>query len=594
MKIRISPTALCVALMAAGSVFQLRQYLACRSLWIDEANLAVHVVTRSASQLLDPLASPQADQFEGLNTKIVPLGFLMTVKALTPVLGTSEYALRFLPLMASLCSLPLFWGLARRRLSPWIVPGAVALLSLNWWLIRHCDNFKAYTMDVLMSIVVLWTADLYRHGRLRPLGFTLIGLLLPWFSFPCVFPLAGLGVCMMASHLRDRDWKQARQLAWTGCVWLAGLLLLYLGTLGDVSDNQYLADFWRKAFMPPLFGKGCGAWLKQAFWQFTDFAVSDTRSAGRFLPALRWGLAILMGIAVAGLWRKDRQWLGLLLLPAAFALLASLLHVYPFAGRLSMFLIPIAILLLSAGVETIASLRPRVFLPLTMALWGILLWHPAKARLHDLATPRTMEEIRPLMEILHTGRHSHEPVYVYYAAVPAATYYRERMGTPDQGFIPGIQSRKDRRRYLQDLNALKGHRRVWVLFSHMFKKEEPFMVAHLETLGRRLAVFREPANPGSRRGCPMGVAPCGSQPQEQTAPTSAGVDESRNLRGRVVGWLLFPSEAGPRLRPECGSPRGTGPAQDDNVRKPPRQQQPDNLVQTACQQSPLPGTPLGG
>ena len=96
-------------LMVLGAVLRILRYLSNRSLWLDEAYLADSILTYSFKQLLtQPLLYWQA----------APVGFLMLQKCAVTLFGTSEYALRIVPLIAGLASLPLFYGVIRRCLGP--------------------------------------------------------------------------------------------------------------------------------------------------------------------------------------------------------------------------------------------------------------------------------------------------------------------------------------------------------------------------------------------------------------------------------------------------------------------------------------------
>ena len=85
-----------MVLLTLGLILRLRQYLFNRSLWLDEAYLAISFMGRDLSELLlQPLANNQA----------APLGFLLLVKAVTSVLGTHDWTLRLMPLLSGVLSL---------------------------------------------------------------------------------------------------------------------------------------------------------------------------------------------------------------------------------------------------------------------------------------------------------------------------------------------------------------------------------------------------------------------------------------------------------------------------------------------------------
>ena len=96
------------ALVAVGWVLRLVRYAHDRSLWGDEARLALNLRDRSFTGLVHPLAYIQA----------APTGFLLAEKVVVRALGDSEYSLRLLPLAAGLASLAVFAALARMRWQP--------------------------------------------------------------------------------------------------------------------------------------------------------------------------------------------------------------------------------------------------------------------------------------------------------------------------------------------------------------------------------------------------------------------------------------------------------------------------------------------
>src|SRR4026207_222690 len=83
----------------AGVSLRLRQYLSGRSMWADEAMLALNIVNRDFSGLLKTLAGNQG----------APIGFLLVEKFFNVILGRHELVLRLFPLIAGLAALWLFY-----------------------------------------------------------------------------------------------------------------------------------------------------------------------------------------------------------------------------------------------------------------------------------------------------------------------------------------------------------------------------------------------------------------------------------------------------------------------------------------------------
>src|SRR6185503_14605680 len=91
-------------LILLGALLRVRQYLTGRSLWADEAMLALNIVNRNFAGLLQPLDYDQG----------APIGFLLVEKIFNSVLGKNELALRLLPLLVGLISLWLFYRLLKQ------------------------------------------------------------------------------------------------------------------------------------------------------------------------------------------------------------------------------------------------------------------------------------------------------------------------------------------------------------------------------------------------------------------------------------------------------------------------------------------------
>jgi hypothetical protein len=77
-----------------GTGIRLHEFLNDRTLWLDEARLALNVVNRSYLQLLQPLDYDQG----------APIAFLFFERLIIQLLGNNEHNLRRLPFIASIAS----------------------------------------------------------------------------------------------------------------------------------------------------------------------------------------------------------------------------------------------------------------------------------------------------------------------------------------------------------------------------------------------------------------------------------------------------------------------------------------------------------
>jgi len=185
-----------------------------------------------------------------------------------------------------------------------------------------------------------------------------------------------------------------------------------------------------------------------------------------------------------------------LILPIFFALLASGLRKYPFESRPLLFLAPSVLLLIAEGAEYVRSWRWKGASLMAAILIGPLLCHVLLKAARDCVSPRTRQEIRPVLQHV---RESHQPgdvLYLYHGARAAFDYYSPRCGLGGVDPIRGVWARDDWSRYRSDLEGLVSNRRVWIVFSHVRRRpsgnEEELLLSYLDEIGKRVRTFRSP------------------------------------------------------------------------------------------------------
>ena len=444
-------------------------YLSNRSLWLDEAMIALNIGQRSFGELIGRLDFNQA----------APLGFLWLEKLAVVALGPGERALRLWPLLASFATLVVFAILARRLLGPLAAVGTLALLALSTSQVYYGAEVKQYAFDVLCAAALL-LVPLGRSSRVpegagvdpasRWWALGLAGALAVWFSHPAVFLLPGVALYVATAPRRGSgSW---RPLLMVGVSWGLSFALAYSASAREASTSPLMAQFWADGFMPLLpasredlawFGGAAAGWIRGTF----DF--SETVSPVR--TAAIWVGGILAGLGAVRAWVGRRREVCLVALPILLALVASALRRYPFEGRLILFLVPSTLLLMGWGLDATATLaRAR-----TKRVGGVLAWSVTAAMpslaavvlVAWLANPRR-EELRPVLQALAGRARPDDVVYMHSGAQHAHLYYERACETCriDARVVRGAFPLEDAAAIEAEIARLPPEGRVWMVFSH--------------------------------------------------------------------------------------------------------------------------------
>jgi hypothetical protein len=386
----------------------------------------------------------------------------------------------------------LFHRLARHHLGPRAARLALTLFAVLPSLIYYSSEVKQYSSDVFWTLVCLVAAPGISPKRwsVRALwGWGLLGAVVLWFSFPVVFVLAGLALLWTVERCLARDWPSVLRIGVTVSIWLVSFGVDYWVQLRHVSYSSYFADYWSGRFMPlPPESVSALGWFVDTFFQVFRYPVG--LDCGAISLA---GIGVLLFIlGCTALWSEQRRLLCLLVAPVLFALLASGLHKYPFAGRLLLFLLPGMVLILAVGLEHV-RVRTAASLPfLGTLLLGLLFLGPVLTMWKANYVPHGMEESRPVLEEVRGKWQKNDLMYLYPNAEPAFAYYGPRLGYAPSDVVIGEDHRDDWSGYRAELRRLGGRQRVWILFSHIQDAERKYLLACLDELGTRKEVVSAP------------------------------------------------------------------------------------------------------
>lgn len=456
-----------------GILIRLRVYLDNRSLWVDEAHLAVNLINRSYLELLHPLSK----------TQNAPIAYLWSTRFLIDIFGKSEYVLRLLPLLAGVLSLFLFYKLSLKLLNRPASIFAIAMFAFAGSLIYYSSEAKQYSAEVLCAVVVylvVMSGVDKKPTFARIILVTLIGVLSVLFSFSSILILAGIGCLLCVSIVLEKKMKERALLIIPAIAWALSVGTYYLiFVLPVYKKADFLVQFQYFSFG---YIRDTGTTLA-IFWSFFASIFES--------PWSIWFAIVLFFIGLIVMSIKKRIESLLLISPVLIGLIVSMFHKYPLEPRLFLFAVPIFILYISQGLGGVYEfarkhISKRILLSGMAVILLTLFSGQGILAYHYLVSPPKIEEIKQPLQYYIQNKRPGDVLYVYYGAESAYLYYSELYGLSKRQIIIGHESRENWDAYLVPIDCLKGERRVWFLFSHVYSNEEGFIIVHLDRIGKRL------------------------------------------------------------------------------------------------------------
>jgi 4-amino-4-deoxy-L-arabinose transferase-like glycosyltransferase len=390
--------------------------LRARPLWLDEALIAINVLSRPLHGFFRPLDSLQ----------ISPLGFLWLEWLATRLAGAGELALRAVPFAAGVLALIAFSRLARRLLDPAPALLATALLALSPLLIHYSAEAKSYGLDLLTAILLIQASlDLAEAGPTQRalLRWALVAALAALLSTPAPFSVAGCALVLLAVPRLRHDPASLLRFAAAGAPAALIFLLQLLTLYHSPQTTSFMQHYWTESFLEPRF-PGAIIDLAQTSRQLW-ISLLFGGSIEAYLP--RKTLTLLLAFSVVGgvsLWRRHRLGLALLVAPLALASCAALAQWWPLAPRLLLFAAPVVLLTLTAGLATLARLAPpRARAPVLAGAATILLAGLALGAVGELREPILFVPVPAAMEDVGAQHGQAATVYVAAPLVAACSYY---------------------------------------------------------------------------------------------------------------------------------------------------------------------------
>jgi hypothetical protein len=353
-----------------------------------------------------------------------------------------------------------------------------------------------------------------------------VGAIALFASYASVFALAGIAAALLLGPLASRRGPSPATLA-VCATWVFGLAAVLIAIVGTTAEIRA--------------GLGLGA---------GDFPtpVEIARDAWRAFnypgPFARTTVAVAVLSAALGvvfLRRRSPALLAALAVTLVSTAAAAQGDLYPSFGRFVLFLVPVVLLLVGAGVQELRDATARRTQTVWVATLVLLAIYPAGVAVQNLFDPPKGEEMRDVLRPMEARWRPGDSLFVANLARPALAYYAEceACGALDEKptadlrrFVLSARSRESKRGlraggrlavgnfehhvpysgYLSHFARFRGRPRVWVLLSSGW--DHRFAAYVLDCLGRRTAAFESTnaaaylydfsRSPGAATGCVPG------------------------------------------------------------------------------------------
>jgi hypothetical protein len=364
--------------VVVGIGLRVLDYGYARPAWKDEQYLRNNVAGRAPFAFDRPLTDEQ----------LAPPGFLVLARAWAWATGGSLGALRALVLAFGIAALPLLVVVGRRVVAPGAVAVAAWQVALSDDLIYYATEFKQYSSDLVVALactLLVWELDGTPATTRRLAAASLLGAGAVWLSHPSAFVLAAGGIWLAGRAMQRGDARRLGALALVGACWAASFAGCYTVSRRLLGGDAWMWLWWDFAFvqLPPR----SIAQAEHLLWQLANLFVNPL---GLVTPLGRLGSGLLgLGLFLAGgmALARRRRWdaLALLVGPLLLTMLASALRLYPFHGRLLIFLVPGLALLVGEGVAACGRVLGRAGF---VGLAALLFLVPACTAIDNIDHPR--------------------------------------------------------------------------------------------------------------------------------------------------------------------------------------------------------------
>ncbi|TDI81608.1 MAG: hypothetical protein E2O83_00725 [Bacteroidetes bacterium] len=470
-----------------GIFLAIYQFFYNRSLWLDEAMLSLNIVNSSFLELLEPLNYKQA----------APIGFLWAEKFFTWIFGNNDWALRIYPLISFLLSIYIIYRLFFKLSSnKYISLLAIGLYSIESIFIRYATEVKQYQIDVLLFSLILYATISTKFYNKRAIFlYTLLTVVSIWISNISILAIIVAGLYLLVKKVYiDKIYN----VFIVFIAWLISFGAYYYYFIYDHPLKPFMMNYWKEHFLP----------LNHSGNEALDFLrihFQDIYYKWLLLENF-WVAAIwisVLGIVYLVLLKKFKL-LYFLLFPILLHLILSAFKLYPFEGRLILYLMPSLLLILFYGLFAILEkvnimlkiLSTRKFnrsiqIPLVILVIPIIF--VLSKTLENFPIER--QNIKSSLSFIEKNIKDKEPIYIYFASKYAFAFYKNKYpNLLKHTIVIGKDHKNQWENHYNDIRNIDSD--FWMIFSHVrYSKEsgEPedkYIIRKLSSEGYKIIITK--------------------------------------------------------------------------------------------------------
>jgi dolichyl-phosphate-mannose-protein mannosyltransferase len=476
-----------------GIFLAIYQFFYNRSLWLDEAMLSLNIVNNSFFELLEPLNYKQA----------APIGFLWVEKFFASIFNNNDWALRIYPLISFFLSIYIIYRLFFKLSSnKYISLLSVGLYSIDSIFLRYATEVKQYQTDVLMFSLILYATLSTKFYKKRDIFlYTLLTVVSIWFSNISILAIIVAGLYLLITKVFiDKIYNVL--IVFVG--WFISFGVYYYYFIYDHPLKAFMINYWKEHFLPLNHsGKEVLDFLRIHFQDIYDKWLL----LENFWVAAIW--ISVLGIVYL-IFLKNFKLLYFVLFPILLHLTLSAFKLYPFEGRLVLYLMPSLLLILFYGLFAILKkvnailkiLLTRKFkrsiqIPIVILIIPIIF--VLSNTLENFPIER--QNIKSSLSFIEKNIKDKEPIYIYFASKYAFAFYKNKYpNLLKHTIVIGKDHKNQWEKHYDDIRNIDSD--FWMIFSHVRysnesgEPEDKYVIRKLSSEGYKIIITKR--DKGSR------------------------------------------------------------------------------------------------